>query len=248
MYPPSFQNQGVRVGPGTKLVACVVVWLSLATPASAAGVVAPVPQRPEARAALLAAAFRPETRARSFAFDGATSAPARFRPSHGQPVFGLRIPAIGLREMVVEGADQPALAANPGHYPECGPEFPAPYCSNFDAPWPGERGRVVVGGHRTLETRPFFDLGELRSGDRIIVRARWGRFLYRVTRARLVSPLDRTIIVPGVRRRELVLVTCHPKFSAAQRLLIFAELQPPRATQRAQREPPAQARNSVGAM
>ncbi|MGH2734478.1 MAG: sortase [Actinomycetota bacterium] len=235
----------MRVGPGTKLAACVVVLLTLASPA-AAGVVSPVPQRPEARAALLAAALRPQERAR--AFDGATSAPENFSPSHGRPVFGLRIPAIGLRDMVVEGADQPALADNPGHYPECGPEFPAPYCSNFDAAWPGERGRVVVGGHRTLGTRPFFDLGELRSGDRVIVRARWGRFLYRVTHTRLVSPLDRTIIVPGVRRRELVLVTCHPKFSAAQRLLIFAELQPPRATPRAQREPPAQARSSVGVM
>lgn len=187
---------------------------------------------PLARADLLSGALGADEVRKTRRFDGPASPPGWFAPGHGQPAFALRIPSIGLRQVVVEGADQAALAGNPGHYPECGPEFPPPFCTTFDATWPGERGRVVIGGHRTLATAPFFDLGEMRRGDQIIVNARWGRFLYRVTHTRLVAPTDRTIIVPGVGGRQLVLVTCHPKFSAAQRLIVFAGMKVPRPPQR----------------
>ncbi|MQA99817.1 MAG: sortase [Actinobacteria bacterium] len=150
--------------------------------------------------------------------------PRSFRPGPGEPVFRLSIPAIGLHELVRHGADAPQLARGPGHYPSCGRGFAPPYCSDFKDIWPGERGRVVVGGHRTLAHADFFRLGELRRGDRVVVRAAWGRFIYRVSRLEVVLPSDRTIIVPPSERRELALVTCHPKFSAARRLIVHARL------------------------
>lgn len=151
--------------------------------------------------------------------------PARgFLPRPGARVFHLAIPSIGVSEWVVQGTDQAQLARGPGHYPDCAGDFSLPYCSRFDEVWPGEKGRVIVGGHRTLATRPFFDLGEVRRGDRILIRASWGRFVYVVRKTAVVAATDNSVIADGVPRRELMLVTCHPKFSAAQRLLVFSKL------------------------
>jgi sortase A len=153
--------------------------------------------------------------------------PEGFDPPPGQVVFRMRIPAIGLRETVVQGVEASQLARGPGHYPECGVYFAPPYCSEFEQVWPGEVGRTVIGGHRTLANADFFDLGELRAKDEVRVRASWGDFTYRVTRQEIVDDGDRSVIVPGIQQRELVLVTCHPKFSSAQRLITYARLVPP---------------------
>ena len=149
----------------------------------------------------------------------------RYNPAPGQPVFKLHIPAIDLKEVVVQGVEAAQLARGPGHYPSCGVYFAPPYCSDFEQVWPGERGRSVIGAHRTLAGAEFFDLGELRAGDAIRVHGSWGDFVYRVTQTRIVDDADRSIIVPGVAARELVLVTCHPKFSSAQRLLVYSRLE-----------------------
>jgi LPXTG-site transpeptidase (sortase) family protein len=147
-----------------------------------------------------------------------------FDPQRGDPAFVLRIPAIGLDEVVYQGADQAQLAKGPGHYPSCWSGFTPPYCNEFDEVWPGESGRVVVGGHRTLEKADFLRLGELREGHRIYVETRWGNFTYTIIGTSIVVPNDRSVIVPGITERELVLVTCHPKYSAAQRLIVFTQL------------------------
>lgn len=154
--------------------------------------------------------------------------PEGYNPAPGQAVFRMNIPAIDLREVVVQGAEASQLARGPGHYPACGVYFAPPYCSEFEEVWPGEVGRTVVGGHRTLANADFLNLDELRAGDTIRVRASWGDFVYRVTRQQIVDDEDRSVIVPGVQERELVLVTCHPKFSSAQRLITYARLVPAR--------------------
>ena len=149
---------------------------------------------------------------------------AGFNPAPGDPVFRLRIPAIGLEETVLQGADQTQLARGPGHYPSCESGFIPPYCAPFPEVWPGEIGRVVLGGHRSEGHADFMKVGRLNNKDRLYVGASWGNFVYEVTDTRVVSPTDRSIIVPGVPHRELVLVTCHPKYSAASRLLVYARL------------------------
>jgi LPXTG-site transpeptidase (sortase) family protein len=155
--------------------------------------------------------------------------PESFNPPPGQAVFRIDIPAIELHRTVVQGVEAAQLARGPGHYPSCGVYFAPPYCSEFEQVWPGEIGRTVVGGHRTTAGADFFDLGELRPSDEIEVHAAWGDYVFRVTRQQIVADDDRSVIVPGIQARELMLVTCHPKFSSEQRLLVFARLEPPGA-------------------
>ena len=151
--------------------------------------------------------------------------PTSFDPGPGGAVFRLRIPAIDLNEVVVEGTDQVQLAAGPGHYPGCGGAFSAPYCDPYGEVWPGERGRMLIAAHRTMAGADFFRLGELGPRDRIRVETSWGTFDYVIDRQAIVAAMDMSIVVPQGRTRELVLVTCHPKDSSAQRLLYFAHLE-----------------------
>ena len=176
-----------------------------------------------------ATAKRPHRGPREMVVDPPRPAPPGLHPISGQKVFRLAIPRLSLKQAVVEGATMQALAQGVTHYPSCGPGFPPPYCSPFEEVWPGERGRAIIAGHRTIPPRPFFNLDELRTGDEIFTMTRWGTFRYVVTDKRVVAPMDKTVIVDGVRARELALVTCHPKFSARQRLIVYARLRPPEA-------------------
>ena len=96
---------------------------------------------------------------------------------------------------------------------------------------------------------PFLDLDKLRPGDPIVVETRTSWFVYRVLGdaatgnfgtdpsgipgQEIVLPTDVSVISPdpGRRRRPaapaasyLTLTTCHPRFSARQRLVIHAKL------------------------
>jgi sortase A len=149
--------------------------------------------------------------------------PKGFRPGPGDPVFRIRIPAIDIDYLVVEGVDTEALRKGPGHYPKCGRGFEEPLCTEFDQVFPGQRGRVIVSGHRTTYGAPFWGVNKLERGDRILIDAKWGSFVYEVTRLEVVEPDSLTIVVPS-RKAELVLTTCNPRYSAAERLIVFSEL------------------------
>lgn len=150
--------------------------------------------------------------------------PSSFDPAPGEAAFRLRIPAIGLNKVVVEGTNQSQLAAGPGHYPGCGDAFSPPYCDPYGEVWPGDRGRMLIGAHRTMAGADFFRLGELEPRDRVRVETAWGTFDYVIDRQAIVAASDMSVVVPPGTARELVLVTCHPKYSSAQRLLYFAHL------------------------
>jgi sortase A len=149
--------------------------------------------------------------------------PRNYRPDPGDPVFRLEIPAIGIRHIVVEGVDTEQLRMGPGHYPTCRDGFEL--CMDYpNEGWPGEDERVIVSGHRTTYGAPFWDLDRLRVGNQVRIETKWGRFIYSVTETEVVDSASRTIAIPGD-RGELVLTTCNPKFSAAQRLIVYAELE-----------------------
>lgn len=154
---------------------------------------------------------------------GYASPPAGFNPGPGAPVFRLRIPAIDLTKIVVEGVGPDELRLGPGHYPGCRPGFAPPLCTPFDEIYPGEKGRVVVSGHRTTYGQPFWDLHKLERGDDIEVQTKWGDFTYEVTHAEVVPP-NSTDIVIDRQRAEIVLTTCNPRYSAAERLIVFASM------------------------
>lgn len=141
----------------------------------------------------------------------------------GRAAFKLEIPAIDLEQIVVEGVGTEELKKGPGHYPSCRPGFDRPLCTEFDEVWPGQDGRVIVSGHRTTYGAPFFDLDKLKNGDEIVTLTKWGEFTYEVTETRIVQP-DSLAIAIQSDEPEIVLTTCHPKYSAAQRLIVFGRL------------------------
>jgi sortase A len=157
------------------------------------------------------------------ATDDSVVVPEDFKPAPGEPVFRMRIPKIDFRKMVVEGVGTEDLRKGPGHYPECRSGFSLPLCTEFDEIWPGETGRVVVSGHRTTYGAPFWDLNKLDVGDQIITDTQWGSFTYEVTSTEIVSPSSLGIVIPS-ENPEIVLTTCNPRFSAAERLVVFAEM------------------------
>lgn len=152
--------------------------------------------------------------------------PDSFAPGPGDAAFEMRIPKIwGDKSwVVVEGVDVEDLKKGPGHYPRCRPGFDLPLCTEFPATWPGQQGRVVVSGHRTTYDAPFWDLQELRAGDAIVTDTKWGRFTYRVTESKIVEPDSQIVVIPS-EDAEIVLTTCNPRFSADQRLVVYAELE-----------------------
>jgi sortase A len=152
--------------------------------------------------------------------------PGDYRPAPGDPVFRLRVPAIDLSQIVVEGVGTEELKGGPGHYPACREGFTGPYCTRLDEVWPGERGRVIVSGHRTTYGAPFWALNELQRGDDIITETKWGTFSYEVSGTDIVPPTATDIANPAATNsREIVLTTCNPRFSAAERLIVFARLE-----------------------
>ena len=66
-------------------------------------------------------------------------------------------------------------------------------------------------------------IDQLRPHDRIVLHMPYGTFTYEVERTRIVSPTAWWITRRGAYDR-LVLSACHPLYSAAQRIVVFARL------------------------
>jgi sortase A len=131
------------------------------------------------------------------------------RTEPGRPVGRIRIPAIGLDDVVVEGTDAASLRKGPGHYPS--------------TPLPGAHGTVAIAGHRTTYGAPFRRIDRVEPGQTVTVEMPYGRFDYRVERTRIVPPTA-TWVTQRVSYDRLVLSACHPLYSAAQRIILFARL------------------------
>ena len=130
----------------------------------------------------------------------------------GEAVALIQIPKVDIDWAVVEGIGRDDLKKGPGHYPT--------------TPWPGQRGNASIAGHRTTYGAPFNRLDELEVGDEITVTDVSGVFTYQVTRQFVVSPSDVTVLAPpdDPNAALLTLTTCHPKYSANERLIIQATL------------------------
>jgi sortase A len=129
----------------------------------------------------------------------------------GDALTRIRIPALGVDVVVVEGTTASALRAGAGHYPH--------------TPLPCEAGNVGIAGHRTTYGRPFANLDRLRVGDDIVLETPIGTCTYKVARAPfVVTPQDASVVAATL-APTLTLTTCHPKGSAAKRLIVQAALQ-----------------------
>ena len=128
---------------------------------------------------------------------------------HGQ----LEIPSIGLSQGLYEGVTLTAINHGPSHWP--------------GTAMPGEIGNVVVAGHRTTYTRPFYDLDLLQHGDPLVFTMNDGTVVtYEMTGTSVVGP-DGMHIVDQTWDHTATLFACHPKGSAAERIVAHFRLVDP---------------------
>jgi sortase A len=136
-------------------------------------------------------------------------APTTASPPEGTPVGEIRIPAIGIDQVIVSGTETQDLRQGPGHY--------------TNTPLPGQAGNAGVAGHRTTYGHPFYNLNVLKTGDPIVLTTVQGVFVYDTTGSQVVQPSDGNILQnqPGA---WVTLTTCNPRFSASTRLVVTAKL------------------------
>ena len=109
------------------------------------------------------------------------------------PIARLRVPAQGIEQFVLAGANGAALPFGPGHL--------------TGTALPGEPGGIVIAGHRDTHFRFLHDLP---IGTKILLEGRDDRrTTYEVTDKAIVDTrIEDLLVKPD--RPELVLVTCEP--------------------------------------
>lgn len=154
----------------------------------------------------------------------------------GQGFANLYIPALGkdYAYTIVEGTDDAALEQGPGHY--------------SGTAVPGQIGNFAVAGHRVGKGEPFLNLDQLKPGDAVVVQTAGNWYVYRVLGDRHRGDLGATdaqgvpgreIVVPSQvevidpvpdhpgqtpTRAVMTMTTCHPKYSANNRMVVHADL------------------------
>ena len=154
----------------------------------------------------------------------------------GDGIANIYIPRFGkdFAFTIVEGTDDASLEKGPGHY--TGTALPA------------ETGNFAVAGHRVGKGEPFLNLDRLKTGDTVIIETKAEWYVYVVKGAhgdvtaldadgipgrQIVSPSDGNVIRPvpnhpSTRPTEklITMTTCHPKFTATQRMVVYGILNP----------------------
>jgi len=127
----------------------------------------------------------------------------------GSPVALLEIPALQMRDVVLEGTTGQTLEGGPGHL--------------RDTPLPGQQGVSVILGRRAAYGAPFAGLGSLQPGEPITVVTQEGVAHYQVLDIRRAgSPLPPSLAAGSGR---LVLVTADgAPFDPTGELYVDADL------------------------
>ncbi|HYL50492.1 MAG TPA: class E sortase [Acidimicrobiia bacterium] len=121
----------------------------------------------------------------------------------------VEIPKIGLVHPVYEGITLTVIDHGPGHWP--------------GSAMPCEAGNAVFPGHRVTHSHPFIDLDRLSPGDQIVFRMPGRDCVYAVTGTQIVRPTDVWVTDPTP-QPTVTLIACHPKHSAAQRIVVKGRL------------------------
>ena len=154
----------------------------------------------------------------------------------GEGIANLYIPRFGkdFAFTIVEGTDNASLEKGPGHY--------------TDTALPGAIGNFAVAGHRVGKGEPFLNLDRLQPGDTVIIETKAKWYVYVVKGAKgditstvpdgipgreIVAPSDGGVILPVPNQAQakptetlMTMTTCHPKFTATQRMVLHALLNP----------------------
>jgi sortase A len=147
----------------------------------------------------------------------------------GAGIANLYIPRLGrdYAWTIVQGTGDADLEKGPGHY-------------RFSA-LPGQVGNFAIAGHRVGKGEPFLNLDHLRPRDAVVVETESRWYVYRVLPSsgtpdgvpwrEIVDPGDGAVVAPvpdhptlHATARFMTMTTCHPKFTAAQRMVVHAVL------------------------
>jgi len=129
------------------------------------------------------------------------------KPLPGDSIGRIELPTLDRSYYIVEGTKPGDLRKGPGHYD--------------DTPLPGERGTTAIAGHRTTFGAPFRKIDKLKKGDEIRLEMAYATITYRVEKTVIVRP-DQTEVKDRVGYNRLILSACHPLYSAAERIVVFA--------------------------
>jgi sortase A len=157
----------------------------------------------------------------------------------GEGIANIYIPRLGrdFAFTIVQGSTVPTdaeLEKGPAHY--------------RDTALPGGVGNFSVAGHRVGKGEPFLNLDQVKAGDMVIIETKTSWFVYQVLGKNgdlsqpdangvpgreIVSPSDGNVLLPvpdhpnqpaKATDRYLTMTTCHPKFTATQRMVVHAAL------------------------
>lgn len=138
--------------------------------------------------------------------------PQPTKPQFGGLVGRISIPSIGLSKFVVAGVRLSDLKKGPGLF--------------AGSPLPGQLGNVAIAGHRTTYGAPFGRIDEIHDGDVISLESDSGKFTYIVQgEPRIIAATDIAVArTTDPTTATLTLVSCHPKWTASQRIIVVATL------------------------
>jgi len=129
----------------------------------------------------------------------------------GDVIGRIVMPDIDVNKWVVAGATMDMLERGPGLF--------------ANTALPGQLGNSAIAGHRTSYGAPFSRIDQLDPGDDITIVTPQGSFTYAVTETKIV-PATAVEVLDTVdpTKATLTLVSCHPKWTSRDRIVVFADL------------------------
>ncbi len=138
--------------------------------------------------------------------------------------FSLIIPKIGVNAPVIPAVNP----ASPGEYAQALLKGVAHASTSY---LPNEDGTVYLFSHSTSYdwfvkdlNAVFYLLKNLEEGDLVVIFYEQRRYTYVLREKRIVAPTEVSYLVGQSGKRQLILQTCWPPGSTAERLLLFADL------------------------
>ncbi len=113
-------------------------------------------------------------------------------PEIGDRVGTITLESLDISWPIFEGTEEAQLSQGVGHY--------------IGSVLPGVIDNAILSGHQSTV---FARLGELETGDRILIETEAGVFVYVITRFEVVDRSDQTVIQPS-QDATLTLTTCYP--------------------------------------
>ena len=138
--------------------------------------------------------------------------------------FSLVVPKVGINASIIPAVNP----ADPGKYTEALKRGVAHASTSY---FPDEDGTVYLFSHSTNYdwfvkdlNAVFYLLKNLSEGDLMVVFYKGKQYTYRLREKRVVKPTAISYLIPQKGTKTLILQTCWPPGSTAERLLLFADL------------------------